>query len=121
MDHIVTDEIHDYLLENPSLSKGEVLQLQHWASGVQSRIYKQSTLVLENRKLGTDMRKLQKEVEAKRDVWMVLRTQVEQFRVEAKQLEKEAASTKEQAKLLQGASQFLTAIESLRKASDYKV
>jgi hypothetical protein len=92
---IVADEIILYQQENHStLSKGEIRQLCCWSDSVQHRIYQQTTLVLENVKLATDMREKQREVEElMRDDLMVLRTQTKQFRDEASELEKEAETT----------------------------
>lgn len=111
---IVADEIILYQQENHStLSKGEIQQLCCWSDSVQHRIYHQTTLVLENVKLATDMRQKQREVELMRDDLMVLRTQTKQFRDEASRLEKEAETTAHEKSVFLGASQFLTTVELL--------
>jgi hypothetical protein len=114
--HIIADEILLYQQENHStLSKGEVQQLRSWSDSVQNRIYQQTTLVLENVKLATEMRQKQREVELMRDDLMVLRTQTKQFRDEASRLGNEAETTANEASIFLGASQFLTTLESLAK------
>jgi len=113
---ILADEIILYQQANQSnLSQGELRQLRSWSECVQNRIYQQTTLVLENAKLATEMRQKQKEMELTRDDLMVLRTQTKMFRDEAEQLGEGVEETEKEASALQGASQFLTALQSLAK------
>lgn len=111
---ILADEILLYQEFNQStLSQGEVRQLRSWSNGVQNRVYQQTTHVLENVKLATEMRQKQREVELTRDDLMILRTQTKQFRDEVLRLENAAEKAGEEVSMMHNASLFLTALQTL--------
>lgn len=116
--HILADEILLYQQQNQStLSQGEVRQLRSWSNSVQNRIYQQTTCVLENVALATEMRQKQREVELTRDDLMVLRTQTKQFRDETLRLGEDAEKAEKQTSTMRSASQFLTALQTLAETA----
>ena len=115
---ILADEVLIYQYENqPKLSWGEVSQLRSWSQSVQNRIYQQSTSVLENVALASEMRHKLKQIELMRDDLMVLRTQAKKFRDEAALMEDDARKTEQESSLLESASQFLLAVQSLKECA----
>jgi hypothetical protein len=112
--HVLADEILLHQEQNRStLSHGELRQLRSWSNSVQNRIYQQTTCVLENVALATEMRRKQREVELTRDDLMVLRTQTKQFRDEALRLGEDTEKAEKESSTVRSASQFLTALQTL--------
>lgn len=114
--HILADEVFKYSQDNSaSLSKGEIHQLNNWTGSVQHQIFQTSTLVLENTVLAAELREGQKAVESMRDEMTVIRARTKMMRDEAAQLEGNVEQTMKETSTLEGASQFLSALQSLAK------
>ena len=121
--HVLADEVHSYLHDDKKsaddkLSCGEQRQLITWSAAVEKNIYRQSSLVLENVNLTTELRQTQSSVQGLRDDLLVLRTQTRRLEHESQDLEEQMVQARKDERALQGASSFLSALQSLCHASN---
>jgi hypothetical protein len=115
---ILSDEIVQHLeTKKGKLSHNEEEQLRTWKENVQNRIYHQTSLVLENVNLATELRDMRRKVELTRDDIMILRTQIKLFRDEAMRLDETFEKVEEESQVFHDASRFLSALQTLAQNS----
>jgi hypothetical protein len=117
--HMLADEVHLYLQPNNelagnTLSSGEERQLNAWSVAVEKQIYRQSGLVLENVHLAAELRESFLLVQRARDDLMILRTRTKKFDHESEDLERQISKVRKDEDALQGATHFLSALQSGR-------
>jgi len=118
---MLSDEVHMYLNTKEEgneqavqdITSGERRQLTTWSNSVSKQIYRKNSVILDNVRLVSNLKKATNQVKLRRDDLMVSRTQTKYVREETDRLRKETDKAHKEIVAKKGASRFLSALQNL--------
>ncbi|GAX23568.1 hypothetical protein FisN_12Hu131 [Fistulifera solaris] len=114
--HILHDEVRDYLASQ-SLDREERVMLIQWYKAVRDQLTEQNELLVENCRLTTNRRDLDKQVIKQRQELITLQSNIRSVENEIKDLENRVVVNQQQSRAQRDATRFLEGLGQLAATS----
>jgi hypothetical protein len=114
--HILHDEVRDYLASQ-SLDREERVMLIQWYQAVRDQLTEQNELLVENCRLTTNRRDLDKQVIKQRQELITLQSNIRSVENEIKELESRVAVNQHESRAQRDATRFLEGLGQLAATS----
>lgn len=114
--HILHDEVRNYLAPQ-CLPRDERLILMHWYKAVRDQLMEQNEFLVENCRLATERRDLDKQIMKQRQELVALRSNIRGVQSEIKDLESRISVNQQQSRAQRDATRFLEGLGQLAATS----
>ena len=115
--HIVHDEVRNYLKSQPMLPRDERVLLVQWYRAVRDQMMDQNELLVENGRLATERRDLDKQIMQQRQGLVSLKSHIRGVESEVKDLEHRISVNQQQSRAQRDATRFLEGLGQLAATS----